>query len=131
MARGSFRAGLSADLASAPDAGFSAGSGRAALSVGMRPDTVRHLRMGADPVALRLLDFAHRYAVLMRQKPAVTKKVAQAKRVVKTGPAPSANRSAAVVTKAHDRLRKTGSVEDAIALEMGRIDDQERRARRR
>lgn len=98
-----------------------------AKQVGVKDEHIQALRMGADPVALRLLDFAYRYVDLMRNKPAAEKKVAQAKPMLKTGPTQGVNRSAQSVDKFSQRLKKTGGVSDAVALELAHMQRQERR----
>lgn len=93
---------------------------KAALDIGVRPESIAQLRKGYDPVALRLLDFAFRYIELKRNAPAAQKKVEQARPMVKPGPAQGVQRGANVDQLAK-KLRSTGSIGDAVALEMARM----------
>lgn len=100
---------------------------RFAQDVGVKAENIQALRMGADPVALRLLDFAYRYVDLMRNKPAAEKKAAQARPMVKPGAVQGVNRGTAPVEKFSQRLKRSGSAADAIALELAHMQRQERR----
>lgn len=99
---------------------------------GMKAETIAYLDQGHDPVAMRLLDFAFNHVMAIRNKPAALKKVADARPAVRVGAATAGNqnRGAQNVAKFSKRLAGTGSVHDAIALEMS-IEQRGQQRRRR
>lgn len=71
----------------------------------------------ADHRMLLVLRDAAAYRKLKEAQPAVTKKVAQAAPALKAGSKPDRNEaSQAARQQQHERLKKTGSIEDAVAL---------------
>lgn len=94
--------------------------GQFARTCGVRPETIAYLDKGHDPVAMRLLDFAFNHVVALRNKPAAMQKVADAKPILKVGNANAGvqNRGTRNVEKFGSRLKATGGIHDAVALEL-------------
>lgn len=103
--------------------------GAFARHCGVKPETIRYLDSGHDPVAMRLLDFAFSHVMAIRNKPAALQKVANAKQALPVGSANAGqNRGAQNVTKFASRLKTSGGIHDAVALELA---VEQRRASRR
>ena len=103
--------------------------GSFARHCGMKAETIAFLDGGHDPVAMRLLDFAFQHIVGIRNKPAALQKVANAKQALPVGSANAGqNRGAQNVAKFATRLKSSGQIHDAVALELAH---EQRRASRR
>ena len=84
---------------------------------GFKPDEVAQW---VDPRVIELLHDASEYRSLKKAKPEVQKKVVAVPKVVKPGSADKPNPSADAETEARARLKKTGSVDAAVAAYLAR-----------
>lgn len=91
---------------------------------GITPKLIQELDDGADPAALILFDKARRYDEIQAKKPQVQSKAAQAAPVVRPGAVTPKTTSVEIYGK---KLKSSGTVNDAVALELARM---ERAARR-
>lgn len=93
----------------------------------LNPDTVAAIDGGVDPMIIPLLDKARMWDELQAKKPEAQRKAATAGPVLKTGaPQPKSN----PVSELSKRLKSTGTIEDAVALEMAIADRREKSVRR-
>lgn len=74
-----------------------------------------------DPRAIKVMHDAMKYRALMASKPAVDKKVANVPKVLKPGTANKPDQTSEEKGKLLQRLKKTGSQDDAIAFAMNLV----------
>jgi hypothetical protein len=96
---------------------------------GLRRETLDLLNSGADPAALMLLNDARQWRALQASRPAAEKRVAKAPPVIKTGGV-GAQKSNNVEILGK-KLKSSGGIDDAIALELASMSGRGPRGRRR